>query len=340
MQVGPLSGPGVDNARASVALILGVPVDDITMDETINRIFELVVDGRASGTSHQVATVNVDFVVNAVRDPELGALMRRTSLSIPDGMPIVWGSRLLASPLRTRVAGADLVAAIVRRAAADRTKVVLYGAAPGVAQRAADKLRSEYPQANVTGDAGPAFRNVDELTIADLAALRDLAPDICCVAFGNPKQERFIARFGQQLGIPVMIGVGGTLDFLVGEQRRAPPWMQRSGLEWVHRAASEPRRLGTRYVRDAGIFLPRLARQAWCGRRSRRVGRVRFDLGEDGTTIVDLTMLLVADNEIAGQIVSVLRAARVEHRPVEVRGASFAHLGSIPGLAELVALSA
>jgi N-acetylglucosaminyldiphosphoundecaprenol N-acetyl-beta-D-mannosaminyltransferase len=250
------------------ASILGMPVDDVTMDEAVDRVVELVHDGRLTGRTHQVATVNVDFVVNAVHDAPLHALMQRTSLSIPDGMPIVWASRAMRTPLRTRVAGADLVPALAARAAVEGLTISLFGAAPGVADRAAAMLSDRYPGARVVGDAGPYFRSIDDLSVDDLDTLRAVEADICCVAFGNPKQEQFIDRFGSALGIPVMIGVGGTLDFLVGKKRRAPEWMQRTGLEWAHRAATEPRRLARRYWRDGMVFGPRIARQIWSERRA------------------------------------------------------------------------
>ena len=187
---------------ARAALILGVPVDDVTFAETVDLIFDLVADGQATGRTHQVATVNVDFIVNAVRDPSLGAILRRTSLSIPDGMPVVWGARLMRTPLRTRVAGADLVAAIAERAASTGTTVHLFGAAPGIADRAAALLRDRFPGAAITSEAGPMIKRVDELDPIELDSLRASRPDICCVAFGNPKQEQFIDRFGDDLADP------------------------------------------------------------------------------------------------------------------------------------------
>lgn len=317
-------------------LVLGVPVDDVTFEETIDMVFELVADGRATGRTHQIATVNVDFVVNAVRDPSIAAIMRRTSLSIPDGMPVVWGARLEGTPVRTRVAGADLVAAIVERAAAG-TKVHLYGAAPGVADAAAALLRERHPRAVVTSDAGPMIPDVDALDPRAVEPLRAAAPDICCVAFGNPKQERFIARFGADLGIPVMIGVGGSLDFLVGEQRRAPEWMQRSGLEWLYRASTEPRRLAGRYAKDAFVFGPRLLGEVWRGRRGRNRGTLRIEERE-GVTTLDLSPLERADNTAAAEITTALRAAARAGRRVAVVPPSHPDaLEPIPGLAELVA---
>jgi N-acetylglucosaminyldiphosphoundecaprenol N-acetyl-beta-D-mannosaminyltransferase len=308
----------------------------VTFDETVELIFELVADGRATGRTHQVATVNVDFIVNAVHDPSLGSILRRTSLSIPDGMPVVWGARLMGTPLRTRVAGADLVAAIAERAASTGTTVHLFGAAPGVADQAAAQLRDQFPGAAVTSDAGPMIRRIDDLDPIELGALRAARPDICCVAFGNPKQEQFIDRFGADLRIPVMIGVGGSLDFLVGEKRRAPGWMQRTGLEWLHRAVTEPRRLAMRYARDALIYGPRLILQVWRGRRGRRRGEARID-DRNGVTVVDLSQLRRADNPTASAITAALRHNSRHGRRAElILPERDQALAAIAGLRQLV----
>ena len=144
-------------------VVLGAPIDDVTMSESVDRIFEFIDSARRTGRSHQVATVNVDFLVNAVRDPDVLALLQRTDLSIPDGMPIVWGSRLLGNKIRERVAGADLVPALAARAAATGHRVFLFGAAPGVAERAADILRAANPGLDVVADAGPAFKHPAEM---------------------------------------------------------------------------------------------------------------------------------------------------------------------------------
>lgn len=250
----------MDGPTPGSVSILGIPVDDVDMTEAVERIVALVHDGRHTQRCHQVATVNVDFVVNALADRELNAIMRSTSLSVPDGMAIVWSARALGVRLRERVAGADLLPALVERAATDGLRIALFGGVPGVAAAAADTFRTRVPGADLWADAGPMFHDVAELTSADVAGLAAADADIGCIAFGNPKQEHFIARFGRELGIPVMIGVGGSLDFVVGAQRRAPSWMQRAGLEWAHRAAGDPRRLAARYGRDAVEFIPRLGR--------------------------------------------------------------------------------
>jgi N-acetylglucosaminyldiphosphoundecaprenol N-acetyl-beta-D-mannosaminyltransferase len=295
--------------RADVAWVAGVPVDDVTMDEAVDRIYHLVARGRVSGRSHQVATVNVDFVVNAGRDRSLRELLQRTALSIPDGMPIVWGSRLLGTPLRTRVAGADLVEALVARAADEGAVVALFGGARGVAERAATKLRETHPHARVVGLAAPLFDHVADLTMEQLAELADVRADICCVAFGNPKQERFIERFGAALGIPVLIGVGGALDFIVGEKRRAPGWMQRNGLEWLHRAATEPRRLAARYVRDAVVFGPALLSQAWRGRPAAWSPASPVSVASSGDGVVHVRAERAVDNVAAAHVAAAVREA-------------------------------
>jgi N-acetylglucosaminyldiphosphoundecaprenol N-acetyl-beta-D-mannosaminyltransferase len=321
------------------AFVLGVPVDDVTIGEAVDLVFDLVADGRARHRCHQVATVNVDFVVNAVRDPGMLAVLQRTSLSIPDGMPIVWGSRLLNSPLRERVAGADLVPALVARSVERGARVLLFGSAPGIAAAVARDLTVQFPGANVAGDTGPQFARALDLEVSAVESIREFDPDICCVAMGNPKQEEFIARFGGELDVPVMIGIGGTLDFLAGNTRRAPTWMRRAGLEWLHRAMSEPRRLVRRYARDACVFLPRLARQTWRGRRGVRSGRLEITpRGDGGGVIIDLTGLRRADNVVAAELTAVIRECARTGHPVEIVGevlpTAFEH---IEGLFPLVA---
>ena len=315
--------------------MLGVPVDDITLDEAVDRVFGLVRDAHRTGRTHQIATVNVDFIVNARFDSTLRSILRRTSLSIPDGMPIVWGSRLLGTSVRERVAGADLVPALGARAALTGTRLALLGAGPGVAQRAANLLRSAFPGLHVVADPGPSFTSINDLSLNDLTWLAREAPDICCVAFGNPKQEFFIDRFGSALGIPVMIGVGGTLDFLVGAKRRAPDWMRSSGLEWAHRLGSEPQRLGRRYIRDARLFIPSLLRQAWTGRA--RVARGALQTHSNDTEIIiDLSEVLGFDNQGAAALAGLIRGARQAGRSLSVIGNHPGMVWSVPGLSEWI----
>ena len=204
-------------------VILGVPIDDVTMDEAVDEIVRFVSVGRQSGRWHQVTTVNLDFVTNAVTDVRLLKLLQRAELNIADGMPIVWGAKALGSPVRGRVAGVDLVDSLARLAAAGHITMHLFGAAPGVAEEAASRLRARHPGATVThGTSGPQFSNVADMDPAVLLEIRNARPDVLCVALGNPKQEWWIEHYGPELQVPVLIGVGGTLDFIVGQRRRAP----------------------------------------------------------------------------------------------------------------------
>lgn len=245
-------------ARRAPTVMLGVPIDDLTLDQTLDAIGELVDDGRANGRSHQIATVNVDFLVNALDDPEVRNLLQGTSLNLADGLPLVWGARLAGLPVQERVAGADLVP-LLGAVSADRGwKVYFFGSAPGVAERALEIMEERNPGATVSGTSGPMMPDVTDIDDEVLDDIAAHSPDILCVALGNPKQERFIAAHRDRLNVPVMIGIGGSLDMLVGDKKRAPRWAQRGGLEWLFRAAQEPRRLGQRYARDAVVFGPRL----------------------------------------------------------------------------------
>lgn len=330
----PFEPGDASSSRPGAVLVAGVPVDDVTMDEALDLIMELVADGRARDTCHQVATVNVDFVVNALDDDAVMEILRRSSLSVPDGMPVVWASRMVGGRLRERVAGADLVPALVERAARDGRTVVLYGAGPGIARQAADLLRARVPTARVVGDAGPDDAETVR-RVEDLGATINARPDICCVAFGNPKQERFIARFADDLRIPVMIGVGGSLDFLVGAKRRAPGWTHRIGLEWVHRALTEPRRLVRRYARDVCVFVPAVASQAWRG-RSRASGGVHVRVAPGGDVSIEVPPGAVIDNRTAARIVAAVRSARRIGAAVDVSGADRAAMSSVAGLSEVL----
>jgi exopolysaccharide biosynthesis WecB/TagA/CpsF family protein len=247
-------------AKRPPALLFGVPIDDLTMNETVSAIGDLVADGRRYGRTHQIATVNVDFLVNALADEGVHRLLQNADICLADGAPIVWGARAAHMSLRERIAGADLVPALAERSATAGWRIHLFGSAPGTAERAAELLIERFPGARITGDSGGVIKDVGQIDEVLLASLAATDADILCVALGNPKQEKFIQTYRRRLGAPVLIGVGGTLDFIVGGRRRAPRWVQRIGLEWVVRAAQEPVRLGKRYAHDALVFFPRLAR--------------------------------------------------------------------------------
>jgi N-acetylglucosaminyldiphosphoundecaprenol N-acetyl-beta-D-mannosaminyltransferase len=253
-----------------------VPIDDLTMPEAVATVADLVDDGRRNRRTHQIATVNVDFLVNALADETVRRLLQNADMCLADGAPIVWGARAGKMPIRARIAGADLLPALAEQAASRGWRIHLFGSAPGTAERAAQLLNDRFAGAGITGDSGLMIKDasvVDEQLVLSLAGA---SADILCVALGNPKQERFIEAYRRRLRTPVMIGVGGTLDFIVGGRRRAPVWVQRAGLEWLVRAAQEPGRLGKRYAHDAMVYFPQLARYLRTLRHYPRGDALRF----------------------------------------------------------------
>jgi N-acetylglucosaminyldiphosphoundecaprenol N-acetyl-beta-D-mannosaminyltransferase len=248
--------------RKLIAL-LGSPLDNLTIEETIERFIDFVAMGRATHKGHQVATVNVDFLVKSLVDPELKYILQEVDMATIDGMPLVWGSRWLGTPVTERVAGSDFVPLLVRRAAQEGLSIFLLGATPEVSSRAAEKLAQENPGLVIAGVISPPFQPVLEMDPEIAVQIRAANPDILLVAFGNPKQEKWIEAYGAQVQVPLMIGVGATLDFIAGEIKRAPKWMRRSGLEWLFRMLQEPRRLFKRYFQDLFYFAIYFARQYW-----------------------------------------------------------------------------
>lgn len=252
----------------ALEIILGVPIDNLTMDETLDRIEQMVDVGRAIGRTHQVATVNTDFLVKAQEDANLQKLLQHADLCTADGMPLVWASKYLNKPLKERVAGSDMVPLIAKRAAAKGMTLYFMGAAPGVAAEAAEKLTAENPGLEIVGYSCPFWKPGEPFDEAILQEIRTLAPDILLVALGNPKQELWIQAYGKRVRVPVMIGVGASLDFIVGRVKRAPVWMQKSGLEWVARLTQEPGRLWKRYANDLIKFVPFVIHQMRTNRAS------------------------------------------------------------------------
>ena len=266
------------------SLMFGTPIADVDMTETLDLLGELVAEGRTHGRTHQVATVNVDFLVNALGNPEIASILQHADVNLADGMPVVWGARLLRMPIRERVAGSDLVPLLVETSSARGWHVHVFGSSPEVADAARDLLRTRHPDASFSIDPGPMIPDVERVADEVLDSIASVDADILCIALGNPKQERFIRAHAARLGAPVMIGVGGSLDMLVGKRRRAPAWIQRIGLEWVVRAAQEPRRLGLRYAHDIRVFGPTFVREYRASRRRRNGMNLQLQISDNTVT--------------------------------------------------------
>jgi N-acetylglucosaminyldiphosphoundecaprenol N-acetyl-beta-D-mannosaminyltransferase len=268
--------------RKTVA-ILGIPIDDLDFSQAMARIEEFI----RSGRFHQVATANTDFLIKAQGDPELKTILRDADMVVADGMPLVMASRWLHAGLRERVTGSDMVPRLAKLAAEKGYRFFMLGAKPEVAQKAKERLVAENPGLQVVGCVSPPPSSIvemdNEFLLAGIEAAR---PDILLVAFGNPKQEKWIHMHRHRLRVPVCIGVGGTFDFLAGTLVRAPEWMQRSGLEWLHRLLQEPRRMWRRYGADFVYFGRFIAAQLWAMRRTRWVAHPRIAAARAGDCTV------------------------------------------------------
>jgi N-acetylglucosaminyldiphosphoundecaprenol N-acetyl-beta-D-mannosaminyltransferase len=233
--------------------IAGVPVDTVDMSTAISRLRKALGGHRLV----HVSTINLDFVVRAQSDPDIRRIFHRSDLNIADGAPVVWLGKLLGADMRGRVAGADLVPALLGEAAKAGSRVFLLGGEGGVAAAAATRLHELYPGLVVVGTYEPPRARIEDMNNAQILARIDEAkPDLLLVAFGHPKQERWIDLHRERLPVSVAIGVGCVFDLIAGRQRRAPRWMQDAGLEWAYRASREPRRLLGRYLRDAIWLVP------------------------------------------------------------------------------------
>ncbi len=238
--------------------ILGIPFDCVTIPEALDAI-EVMVE---SGKAHQLVTANVDFLVQSLTDVELRRILMEADLVLCDGTPLVWASKWLGHALPERVAGADLVPLLIERAATKGFRIFFLGGKPEVAAKAVQKLESQYPTLQIAGHYSPAFAPLMKMDHREIRRrIRKARPDILLVSFGCPKAEKWIAMNYRSLGVPVSVGVGATIDFLAGEVKRAPEWMQHCGMEWLYRFMQEPGRLGPRYALDLRRFGWAFARQ-------------------------------------------------------------------------------
>jgi N-acetylglucosaminyldiphosphoundecaprenol N-acetyl-beta-D-mannosaminyltransferase len=247
-----------DRSRAGRVTIGTLPVDPVTRLRALEIVEELVRGGRGG----VVFTPNVDHVVIADKDARFRDAYSRVSLSLADGVPLLWAARLMGKPLPEKVSGSDFVPLLLERAADRGWRVYFLGGAPGVAALARDRLLEQMPRLKVVGVDAPHIDPGDppELRASIVERIRAATPDIVLVALGAPKQEVWIDEVRDLLGPAVLLGVGASLDFVAGTVLRAPRWMSNAGLEWLFRVSREPRRLWRRYVVRDPKFLVILAR--------------------------------------------------------------------------------
>ena len=239
-------------------VVLGMHFDALTVPQALDRFFELAAMPPGPRGCRIAATVNVDFIVNtycatksAPRNSALARVLRRAELVIADGMPLVWLSRLIGTPLPERVTGADLVPLIAERAARDHVKLYFLGGKEEYTRSAAEILTKRYPGLEIVGIDTPFVKLDDpDAEQADLEICRKInesGASVLLVGFGNPKQEIWAERNRANLKCGIAVGIGGTFNFIAGAVKRAPDWMRHSGTEWIFRIIQEPGRLWKRY---------------------------------------------------------------------------------------------
>ena len=254
--------PTKSRYAASAARVLpsielhGVTLHAVTEPQAIRH----VLDELASGRGGVVVTPNLDHLRRCVRDLHFGALVAEADLVVADGMPLVWASRIQGTPLPERVAGSNLISTLSAGAAERGRSIFLLGGAEGTAEGAAKVLHERHPHLRIVGTYCPrlGFEKNPKLMAEMVQQLTAAQPDIVFVALGSPKQEQLIAKLRLSLPNAWWLGVGVSFSFLTGDVKRAPLWMQKYGIEWVHRLVQEPRRLFKRYLLVGVPFAARL----------------------------------------------------------------------------------
>lgn len=236
-----------ETTKIPTVSIFGIPFSKLNMNDTVSYLTEAV----RSGRPHQVITANPIMVMAAVDDPNYKKMMQSADLIVPDGTGIVWAAGVGGEPLTDRVTGFDMLHELMKVGEHYRWKFYLLGTTLEVIQAAAERLQMQYPAVVIAGYRDGFFGpEQDEEVIEEIKAV---SPDLLFVARGADTQEPWIARYKERLGVPVMMGVGGSFDIISGKSKRAPKVFQKLRLEWFYRLLREP----TRFKRM--LALPKFA---------------------------------------------------------------------------------
>ena len=232
---------------------LNVNIDSVTSQEAKALVDQMVIDRRPQ----YVVTPNTDIVMKMQKDEELMRVCNAADLILTDGEMVVKLSRLMGNPIKERVAMTDFVWDVCDLAVEKNYKVFLFGGKESVLETGTARIQKKYPDLNICGKYSPplGFENNDEQLKKSLSIIKESKADILIVFLGCPKQEKFIAKYKDTYQVPVSITMGGCIDFIGADIKRAPMWMQKNGLEWFFRFTQEPRRLFKRYfLEDTRIF--------------------------------------------------------------------------------------
>ncbi len=216
--------------------IYGIPFSKMNMEETVDYLTKAIEERRPT----HIITANPIMVMAAVEDPKYGAMMRRADLIVPDGAGVVWAANYVGHPVAERVTGFELLHRLFERGESRRWKAYLLGTSQEIIEAAAEKLQLQYPQVRIVGVRNGFFGPEQDEEVVE--AIRQAAPDLLFVARGAETQEPWIAKYKQRLGVPLIMGVGGTFDIVSGKLKRAPVIFQKLRLEWFYRLLQEPKR--------------------------------------------------------------------------------------------------
>ncbi|MBN2530553.1 MAG: WecB/TagA/CpsF family glycosyltransferase [Deltaproteobacteria bacterium] len=231
-----------------------IHADYITLQDTLNYI-ENLAKSKAGGF---VVTPNIDHVVLSQKNLALRDAYAAASLSLVDGMPLKWMSTIVGAPLPEKISGSDLMRPLLRHAAKTGLSAYFLGAAPGVAQTAANVLTKEIPKLNIVGVDSPplGFEKDSRLEQEAIDKMVTAAPSLVFMALGCPKQEILMHKWASKTSSIVYLGIGASLDFIAGKVTRCPPWMSSMGMEWLYRIKQEPVRMAKRYLIQDSAILP------------------------------------------------------------------------------------
>jgi N-acetylglucosaminyldiphosphoundecaprenol N-acetyl-beta-D-mannosaminyltransferase len=236
--------PTAVQSKAPRVNILGVGVTPVNLGQAV----ETLEKWRDEGWREYVCCTSVHGLVEAQRDPEMRSVLNRAGLTTEDGMPLVWWCRLSGYRDAGRASGSDLLLAMCERAAERGHRHFFYGGSPRVVETLVLRLKQRFPGLVVAGYRSPSFRSLtQEEDAADVQAINETRPDFVWVGLGTPKQDKWMAQHVGKIHATALLGVGAAFDFVSGAKPRAPLWMQRSGLEWLFRLLTEPRRVAPRY---------------------------------------------------------------------------------------------
>lgn len=216
--------------------VLGVAFDNLTMDEAVERAWALMGERRAA----YAVTPNPEIVMACREDPEARAAVAAAALTVADGIGVIYGAKILKTPLKEKIPGIDLTTRLLERMAGEGRSVFLLGAKPGVAELAGNKLAEQYPGLVLAGTRDGYFKEDAPV----IEAVNAASPDLLLVCLGAPKQEKWMHENAPKLAAGLMIGAGGSLDVFAGTAERAPEGWRRAGLEWLYRLLKDPKRIG------------------------------------------------------------------------------------------------